>query len=53
MATDCYKDGTVSVWYVSGHTNHSPGKEELKFLPLPSDTRRQIQQELSLGIPMR
>ena len=34
-----YKTGKINVKDISAHSNHTPGKEEDAFLPLPTSTK--------------
>jgi len=36
--------------YVAAHSNHTPGKGQDAFLPLPASTKEEIAMKLSLGI---
>ena len=38
--------------YVSTHTNHDLSLAQLKFIPLPKDTKDSIAMKLNLGIPI-
>ena len=51
MYTDEYDDGHVSVKYISAHTGHDLGPQELKYLPLPNSTKEQVAMKISAGIP--
>lgn len=51
MYTDEYEDGEVSVRYISAHTGHDLGSQELKCSPLPSSTKDQVAMKISAGIP--
>ncbi len=42
MYTDEYSDGHVSVKYISAHTGHDLGPQELKYLPQPQSTKEQV-----------
>ena len=44
--------GAVGVKYISSHTNHDLSLAQVKFLPLPKDTKDSIAIKLSLGIPI-
>ena len=44
--------GTVVVNYISSHTNHDLSLAQVKFLPLPKDTKDSIAIKLTLGIPI-
>ena len=47
-----FNSGKINVKYISVHSNHTPGKEEDAFLPLPTSTKEEIEMKLSLGIPI-
>lgn len=51
MYTDQYQDGHITVKYISAHTGHDLGPQELKFLPLPTSTKEQVAKKISAGIP--
>ena len=51
MYTDEYKNGSVSVKYISAHSGHDLGPQELKCLPLPSCTKEEVAVKLAIGIP--
>lgn len=53
MYTDEYEDGKVSVRYISAHTGHDLGPQEIKFLPLPESTKEQVAIKISAGIPVQ
>lgn len=42
VTTDKGRAGTVCVKYIKTHTNHTPGLEEMKCLPLPSTVREEV-----------
>lgn len=44
-------DGNISVTYISAHTGHDLGPQELKFLPLPQSTKEAVSMKISQGIP--
>ena len=43
-------EGTVKVWYVSGHTGHNPSLLESQFLPLPASCKDKMIQKLTMGV---
>ncbi len=51
MFTDEYEDGSIVVRYISAHTGHELGSQELKCLPLPASTKEQVALKVSIGIP--
>ena len=51
MYVDELKDGQITVEYVSAHTGHDLGPQELKYLPLPNSTKQDVSTKISLGIP--
>ena len=51
MYVDELKDGNISVTYISAHTGHDLGPQELKFLPLPQSTKEAVSMRISQGIP--
>ena len=42
--------GNVEVDYIFTHTNHSPGLEEVKHIPIPTSVQEEIQQKFSQGV---
>ncbi len=36
--------------YISAHTGHNLGPQEIKHLPLPSSIKKEISRKISLGI---
>lgn len=44
--------GEVQVTFVKTHTNHRPGLEEVKYLPLPEGTRQEVRDKYSDGIEL-
>lgn len=51
MYVDQLKNGTIAVEYVSAHTGHDLGPEEIKHLPLPKSIKNDVSMKISLGIP--
>lgn len=51
MYVDEFKDGQIAVRYVSAHTGHELGPDELKHLPLPRSTKEEISVKMSMGVP--
>ena len=51
MYVDELESGQISVKYVSAHTSHDLGPQELKHLPLPESTKAEVSSKISLGIP--
>ena len=45
------KDGYITVKYVSAHTGHDLGPQELKYLLLPGSTKQEVATKISMGIP--
>lgn len=45
-------NGKVMVWYVSAHTNHTPNRLEMQYIPLPEDVKDTVSQKLALGVTM-
>ena len=45
------KDGQITVKYVSAHTGHDLGPQEVKYLPLPESTKQEVSTKISMGIP--
>ena len=43
-------DGQISIEYISAHTGHDLGPQELKYLPLPSSTKQEVSMKISMGI---
>ena len=48
---DELKNGQITVRYVSAHTGHDLGPQELKHLPLPESTKQEVSTKITLGIP--
>ena len=44
--------GRVEVTYICTHTNHLPGLEECKYLPLPQFVRKEIQEKFAQGVTL-
>ncbi len=51
MFTDEYEDGSIVVRYISAHTGHEFGSQELKCLPLPASTKEEVVLKVSTCIP--
>lgn len=51
-ATENIDTGKVSVSYISVHTNHELNVSELKYVPLPSSVRKEVEEKTALGIPI-
>lgn len=51
MYVDERTNGQVNVKYVSAHTGHELGPNELKFLQLPKSTKEDVSMKISMGIP--
>lgn len=51
MYVDKLKNDQVRVEYVSAHTGHDLGPQELKYLPLPESTKQEVTMKISMGIP--
>ena len=52
-ATQSGNDGRVHVVYISAHTNHSLAiEDEVRNIPLPKTTQREISAKLQQGIPV-
>ena len=51
MYVDELKNGEITVKYISAHTGHDLGPQELKYLPLPESTKEEVSMKISLGIP--
>ena len=45
------ENGHISVQYVSAHTGHELGPQELKHLPLPKSTKEEVATKMSMEIP--
>ena len=50
MTVDEMEDGTVLVKYISAHTGHDVGEEDLPYLPLPPSTKEEISMKLIKGV---
>jgi len=44
--------GSVQVDYIFTHTNHSPGLQEVKTIPLPKSVHDEIRQKSSQGVSL-
>ena len=42
MYVDELKHGEITVKYISAHTGHDLGPQELKYLPLPESTKEEV-----------
>ena len=51
MYTDEYESGAVCVKYISAHTGHDLGSQELKNLSLPGSTKEYVALKISSGVP--
>ena len=51
MYVDELKSGWITVQYVSAHTGHELGLQELKYLQLPESTEEEVSMKIDLGIP--
>lgn len=45
-------NGKVSLRYMRTHTNHSPGIEEAKHLPLPQAVRQEVQEKFGQNVQL-
>ena len=52
MYVTLQSNGIVRVEYISSHTNHDLSLSQVKFLPLPKETKDSIAIKLNLGIPI-
>ena len=48
--TEDTKSGSVHLVFIKTHTNHEPGLNEVKYLPLPNTTRQQVKQRYNDGV---
>ena len=46
------REGNVSLKYIRTHTNHTPGIEELKHLPLPQTVREEVRDKYGQNIKL-
>ena len=46
-----FRDRHVEVTYITAHTGHDLGTQELPFLPLPIGTKEAVSTKVSQGIP--
>ena len=46
------KSGSVHLVFIKTHTNHEPGLNEVKYLPLPNTTRQQVKQRYNDGVDL-
>ncbi len=51
MYVDEYKSCHINVQYISAHTGHELGPNELKYLQLPKSTKEEVSMKISAGIP--
>ena len=51
-ASEHLKTGEVEVMYIKTHTNHQPGLEEVKYVPLPEATRREVRNKYVDGVKL-
>ena len=49
-ASQHVKTGEVELTFVKKHTNHQPGLQEVKYLPLPEVTRQEVRSGYDDGI---
>lgn len=50
MYVDEYFDSHVEVMYISAHTSHQLGSDEIQHLPLPRSVREDVAVKVSKGI---
>lgn len=51
-ASQHVKTGEVELTFVKTHTNHQPGLQEVKYLPLPEVTRQEVRSGYADGIEL-
>ena len=51
MYVDELKSGRITVQYVSAHTGHELGPQELKYLQLTESTKEEVYMKIGQGIP--
>ena len=51
MYVDEYRDGHVEVMYLTAHSGHELGSNQLPYLPLPISTKENVALKISQGIP--
>lgn len=51
MYVDESHSGQVAVRYISAHTGHELGQQELKHLPLPRSIKEEVSMKMSMGVP--
>ena len=51
MYVDEYEDGHVEVTYLTAHSGHELGSNQLLYLPLPNSTKETVALKISQGIP--
>ena len=51
MYVDEYEDGHVEVTYLTAHSGHELGSNQLPYLPLPNSTKETVALKISQGIP--
>ena len=44
------KDGYVTLKYVSAHTGHDLGPQEIKYLPLTGSTKQEVVTKISMVV---
>lgn len=50
MYVNQFKNGAIAVEYISAHTGHDLGPQEIKHLPLPNSIKKEVSKKISLGI---
>ena len=48
---DEYRDEYVEVMYLTAHSGHELGSNQLPYLPLPVSTKENVALKISQGIP--
>ena len=46
------KNGAISVKYIRTHTNHTPGIQEVKHLPLPVEVREEVRSKVGQHVKL-
>jgi len=46
------ENGAISVKYIRTHTNHTPGIQEVKHLPLPVEVREEVRTKVGQHVKL-
>lgn len=50
--TEYTKSSIVDLVFIKTHTNHEPGLDEVKYLPLPNTTRHHVKERYNDGVDL-